>query len=177
MDIVRTPKSTRSRNVVIAIGVTALVAGTIILSRMKPAAPSVDRAAVMIDSVRLGPMLRAVHGTGSLQPERVRYVSAVTAGRVERVNFRAGAAVGARAILLELSNPDVQLQALESQRALAAAEAQLLDLRTSLESGRLNQSATVASIRAQQQQAAMTGAGHWRTSHISRRRRGGSPPS
>ena len=154
MDIVRTPKSTRSRNVVIAIGVTALVAGTIILSRMKPAAPSVDRAAVMIDSVRLGPMLRAVHGTGSLQPERVRYVSAVTAGRVERVNFRAGAAVGARAILLELSNPDVQLQALESQRALAAAEAQLLDLRTSLESGRLNQSATVASIRAQQQQAA-----------------------
>lgn len=154
MDIVRAPKDARTRRIAAAIGVAALVTGTVAFARLKPAAPRVDRATIVIDSVRLGPMLRAVHGTGTLQPERVRYVSAVTAGRVERVLFRAGATVGARAILLELSNPDVQLQALEAQRALAAAEAELLNLRTTLEGSRLNQGAVVGSVRAQQLQAA-----------------------
>jgi len=154
VDIVRAPKDARTRRIAAAIGVAALVTGTVAFARLKPAAPRVDRATIVIDSVRLGPMLRAVHGTGTLQPERVRYVSAVTAGRVERVLFRAGATVGARAILLELSNPDVQLQALEAQRALAAAEAELLNLRTTLEGSRLNQGAVVGSVRAQQLQAA-----------------------
>lgn len=154
MDIIRTPKSTRNRKLAVAVSVAAFVVATATLARIKPAVPAVDRAAVMIDSVRLGPMLRAVHGTGSLQPERVRYVSAVTAGRVERVFYRGGATVSARAVLLELSNPDVQLQSLEAQRALTAAEADLLQLRTSLEANRLNQGGSVAALRAQQQQAA-----------------------
>ena len=153
MDVARPAKNPRKRQLAIAVGVFALVAVTAALSRIRPAAPAVERSALMIDTVRIGPMLRAVHGTGSLQPERIRYVSAVTAGRVERVNYRGGAAVSARAVLLELTNPDVQLQALEAERALAAAEAELLQLRTSLESGRLNQGAAVATIRAQQQQA------------------------
>lgn len=154
VDVVRIPKANRKRKVAIAVGVVTLALSTAAVSRLKPAAPRVERATIIIDSVRMGPMLRAVHGTGTLQPERIRYVSAVTAGRVERVHFRAGASVAERAVLLELSNPDVQLQALEAQRALAAAEAELLNLRTNLEGGRLTQGAAVATTRAQQQQAA-----------------------
>ncbi len=154
MDIARAPRTYRTRKIAVTVGIAALATGTVALAHLKPAAPRVDRATIMIDSVRLGPMLRAVHGTGTLQPERVRYVSAVTAGRVDRVLFRAGATVAERAVLLELSNPDVQLQSLEAQRALAAAEAELLNLRTTLEGARLNQGATVAATRAQQQQAA-----------------------
>jgi multidrug efflux pump subunit AcrA (membrane-fusion protein) len=154
VDVARIPKVNRKRKIAIAVGVVTLALSTVAVSRLKPAAPRVDRAPIIIDSVRMGPMLRAVHGTGTLQPERVRYVSAVTAGRVERVHFRAGASVAERAVLLELSNPDVQLQALEAQRALAAAEAELLNLRTNLEGGRLTQGAAVAATRAQQQQAA-----------------------
>jgi HlyD family secretion protein len=154
MDIPRPPKSKRSRYVVAAIGITAVGLATVTLARLKPAAPSVERSAIWIDSVRLGTMLRSVRGSGTLQPERIRWVSAVTAGRVERVNFRPGATVTANSVLLELSNPDVQLQLLEAQRSLTAAQAELVNLRTTLESGRLDQRAAVALARAQSQQAA-----------------------
>jgi len=153
VDIPRPPKSKRGRYVAAAVAVGILGVVTVALARLKPAAPSVERSTVWIDSVRLGPMLRSVRGSGTLQPERIRWVSAVTAGRVERVNFRPGATVNSRAVLLELSNPDVQLQALEAQRALTASQAQLVDLRTSVETNRLNQRATVATTRAQHQQA------------------------
>lgn len=153
MDIARPPKSKRGRYVMAAVGIIGVGVVSVALGRLKPAAPSVERSTVWIDSVRLGQMLRSVRGSGTLQPERIRWVSAVTAGRVERVNFRPGATVNARAVLLELSNPDVQLQALEAQRALTASQAQLVDLRTALETNRLNQRATVATARAQHQQA------------------------
>ena len=148
MDIARPPKSKRNRYVIAAVGVAVVGFATVALGRLKPAAPSVERSTVWIDSVRRGTMLRSVRGSGTLQPERIRWVSAVTAGRVDRVNFRPGATVTAGAVLLELSNPDVQLQALESQRGLTAAQAELLNLRTTLETNRLNQRAAAASARA-----------------------------
>ena len=154
MDIARPPKSKRSRYVMAAVGIAVVGVATVALGRLKPAAPAVERSTVWIDSVRRGTMLRSVRGSGTLQPERIRWVSAVTAGRVDRVNFRPGATVTAGAVLLELSNPDVQLQALESQRGLTAAQAELLNLRTTLETNRLNQRAAAASARALFQQAA-----------------------
>lgn len=153
MDIARPPKSKRSRYVMIAVGIAVVGIATVALGRLKPAAPAVERSTVWIDSVRLGTMLRSVRGSGTLVPERIRWVSAVTAGRVERVNVRPGATVTAGSVLLELSNPDVQLQSLEAQRGLTAAQAELLNLRTTLETNRLNQLATVAAARAQHQQA------------------------
>ena len=153
MDIARPPKSKRSRYVMAAVGIIAVGVVSVALGRLKPAAPAVERSTVWIDSVRLGTMLRSVRGSGTLVPERIRWVSAVTAGRVERVNVRPGATVTASSVLLELSNPDVQLQALEAQRGLTAAQAELLNLRTTLETNRLNQRATVATARAQHQQA------------------------
>ena len=153
MDIARPPKSKRSRYVMAAVGIIAVGVVSVALGRLKPAAPAVERSTVWIDSVRLGTMLRSVRGSGTLVPERIRWVSAVTAGRVERVNVRPGATVTPTSVLLELSNPDVQLQALEAQRGLTAAEAELVNLRTTLETNRLNQRAAAASARALYQQA------------------------
>ncbi len=131
----------------------ALVLITVALSRLKPAAPTVERSAVLIDAVKRGPMLRQVRGPGSLVPDSIRWISAVTGGRVERVNVRPGATVTAGTVLLEMSNPDVQLEALTAQQQLAAAEAQLVSLRTNLETGRLNQAGAVVTIRTQLREA------------------------
>jgi HlyD family secretion protein len=154
VDIKRAPQRKRMRYVAIAVVVAVVGLVTVALARLKPAAPAVERSAIWIDSVRQGTMLRAVRGSGTLQPERIRWVSAVTAGRVERVNYRPGATVTAHSVLLELSNPDVQLQLLEAQRGLTAAQAELVNLRTTLEAGRLDQRAAVAAAQAQAHQAA-----------------------
>ena len=154
MDIVRQPKKKRGRYVIAAVGIAAVTVATVALGRLKPAAPAVERSTVWVDSVRLGTMLRSVRGSGTLVPERIRYVSAVTAGRVDRVVVQPGATVTAGSVLIELSNPDVQLQALEAQRQLTAALAELGNLRTNLETARLNQRGVVATTAAQYQQAA-----------------------
>jgi multidrug resistance efflux pump len=94
-------------------------------------------------------MLRQVRGPGTLVPEQIRWVPAVTAGRVERRYLDPGTRVEPGTVLLELSNPDVQLELLEAERQLSAAQAQLVTLRTTLETGRLNQEGVVASTRTQ----------------------------
>lgn len=129
-------------------GLLAIVLATLGLRGLKPAAPRVDRSAVWIDSVQKGPLVIEVRGPGTLVPERIRYISAVTAGRVEQRLAEAGQQVTAETVLLELSNPDVQLQALESERQLTAAQADQVNLRANLASQRLNQEATVAAARA-----------------------------
>ena len=153
MDIQRQkPKSYRNY-VIGGIAAVALVVTTVALRRLPTAAPSVDRATLWIDTVQQGMMKREVRAPGTLVPEQVRYVSAVTSGRVERLPLRPGVTVQPGTVLLEMSNPDVQLQMLEAERQLAAAEAQLTSLRTQLETGRLNQKATVAQVRGLFQEA------------------------
>ena len=117
------------------------------LRSLKPAAPSVDRAAVWIDSVQRGPLLIEVRGPGTLVPERVRWISAVTAGRVEKRLAEPGQEVNPDTELLELSNPDVQLEALESERQLTVAQGDRVNMRTSLETTRLNQEGNVAAAK------------------------------
>jgi multidrug resistance efflux pump len=123
---------------------------------MEPAAPEVERQTVWVDTVQRGSMLRAVRGPGTLVPEQMRWVSAVTAGRVELIHVRPGATVTPESPLMELSNPDVQLQALEAQRQLTDAESNLVTLRTSLESQRLSQRAGLEQLRTQYQDARRT---------------------
>jgi len=154
VDIPRAPVNrTRKRLLYGGIALTALVATTLGLRGLKPAAPRVDRASVWIDSVLKGPLVIEVRGPGTLVPERIRYISAVTAGRVERRLAEPGQEVHPETVLLELSNPDVQLEALESERQLTVAQADRVDLQTNLVTQRLNQEAAVAGAKAAYQDA------------------------
>src|SRR3712207_6375454 len=128
MDIPRQPAKKRKKNlrraslVVLVIAALALV--TYGVSRLKPAAPSVDRATVWVDTVKRGPMLRQVRGPGTLVPEEVRVVAAATEGRVERILVQPGTEVTAGTVLLELSNPELQQSTVDIEYQLRAAEAE-----------------------------------------------------
>ena len=147
MDIKRAPRKKTGRYVAIGGGTITLILITIALSQLKPAAPSVERSGLWFGKVERGDMIRQVRGPGTLVPEDIRYISALTSGRVERVYVRPGARVTAGTVLVDLSNPDVQLEALVAQQQLAASQAQLVSLRTTLETQRLNQASTVANVR------------------------------
>jgi HlyD family secretion protein len=136
--------------------VAGAAAVTLGLSQLKPAAPSVDKAALWVDTVRQGPMVIQVRGPGTLVSEQIRYIPAVTAGRVEEVLARPGTQVDGGTLLLRLSNPDVELQLLESERELSRAQSELLNLRATLETQRLNQEAVVAQVRSQYNDAQRT---------------------
>ena len=104
-------------------GLVALIAASMLavgLSRMKPAAPAVDRATVWIDTVKRGEMLRQVRGLGTLVPEEVRWIPAMSDGVIEEVRVLAGAAVDANTVLMVLSNPDVLHAATAVAHQLAA---------------------------------------------------------
>jgi HlyD family secretion protein len=149
VDIPRAPAQRgRKRLLYGGLAVLGLALATVGLKSLKPAAPSVDRSAVWIDSVQRGPLLIEVRGPGTLVPERVRWISAVTAGRVEKRLAEPGQEVTPETELLELSNPDVQLEALESERQLTVAQADRVNLRTTLETTRLNQEGAVAAAKA-----------------------------
>ena len=147
MDIKRAPQKKTRRNLLIAGGVVALVATTVTLSNLEARAPGISRSELWVDSVQRGTMVRQVRAPGTLVPENIRYVAAVTAGRVEARPLRPGSPVKSSTILLELSNPEVQLQALEAQRQLTQAEQDLVTLKTTLETNRLSQASLVAQTR------------------------------
>jgi HlyD family secretion protein len=156
MDIARPHAARRRRTRQLAIGGGTLLfiaATTMGVSRLKPAAPSVARSAVVIDTVKRGPMVRQVRGMGTLVPEEVRWIPAATDGRVERIVVQPGTPVAADTVLIELSNPEVELRALEAESQLRAAEASYQELRVRLESQRLDQQAAAARVQAEHQQA------------------------
>lgn len=146
MDIPR-PKKPRNRLPLVAAIAAGVVLATVGLTRMKPAAPGVERSTLLIDRVQRGEMVREVRGNGTLVPEDLRIVSAMTAGRIERIVARPGTKVESGSVLLELSNPDVQLEALDAERQLKLAEAELATQRATLETQRLGAVGAVASAR------------------------------
>jgi HlyD family secretion protein len=149
VDIKRAPQKKTKRNLLIAGGVVGLVAVTVALSRLEARPPSVARGEIIIDSVSRGELIRQVRAPGQLVPENIRYVAAVTGGRVEERPLRPGSPVKANTVILVLSNPDEQLQLLEAQRQLAQSQQDLVTLRTNLESSRLAQEANIASLNTQ----------------------------
>ena len=150
VDIPRKPRNTRRRNLVIGgIALLAVALVTFALSRLRAAAPVVDRASLWTDTVKRGPMLRDVKGPGTLVPEQIRLITADTAGRVERIPLRPGAQVEPGTILMELSNPDVMLQALDAERQLAQAEADLINLRATTDGNTLTTKSGLATLEAQ----------------------------
>ncbi|MGD8700255.1 MAG: HlyD family efflux transporter periplasmic adaptor subunit [Gemmatimonadales bacterium] len=154
MDIPREPKGKGRRWLYIGGGIVAVVVITVALSRLGPAAPSVDRSTIWTDVVKRGEMVRQVRGPGTLVSEQIRWIVALTAGRVERILLDPGAEVDSSTIILLLSNPDVEIQALEAQSQLTSAEAYLVELQTRLEGQRLSQASLVATVRSQCQEAA-----------------------
>lgn len=121
--------------------------------RLKPAAPPVERATVWIDSVKRGPMLRQVRGIGTLKPEEVLFIPAATDGRVDKIILRPGTTVTADSVLLELSNPELQLAAVDLEWQVKAAEASLVDLRVRLATQRLDLKSNAAHVKSDFTQA------------------------
>lgn len=156
MDIKRDKPKSRKKYFYIGGGIALLVAVTVALGRLEPAAPSVERATLWIDSVARGTMVRQVRAPGTLVPEQMRYIPAIAGGRIETIHVRPGTAVMAGTVLLEMSNPEVELQALTAMQQLTAAEGSLASLRTSLETQKLNQQGVVAQIRSQYNEAKRT---------------------
>jgi HlyD family secretion protein len=155
MDVPRTASgSRRSRRLAIAGAiVVALGLTTAAVARLEPAAPALAREEIVIDSVRRGEMVREVRGPGTLVPERVRWIPAATGGRVERVLAQPGDRVEPGTVLLELSNPDVQLEALDADRQLAQAQAEMVNLESTLQTQRLGLRGTLATLRAEEAEA------------------------
>jgi len=159
MDVARDPdivRRKRMRRIAYAIAALLLVAAvSVALARMEPAAPAVDRATLLLDTVKRGPFVRQVRGLGTLVPEDTRWLPATTEGRVERILLRPGAVVRADSVILELSNPQVEQEALNARLALQSAEAALENLRVQLQNDLLTQQSQVASIEADYKQAQM----------------------
>lgn len=147
MDIARQPLRNHGRLVRGGIAAAALLVIFVAVASLKPSVPSVARQTLWVDPVRRGEMVREVRGAGTLVPEHVRFITAVSAGRVDRVLAQPGQMVQPQTVLLDLSNPDVQIQSLQAEQQLTAAEAQLLTLRTSLNAERLTQEGVVATSR------------------------------
>ena len=144
----------RTRRLVLGgAGLAAVLLITLGLSRLAPAAPQVEKGSVWIDTVKRGPMLRQVRGLGTLVPEEIRWIPATTEGRVERIVVQPGATVKPDTVILVLSNPELELQALDAESLWRAAEAQYVELKVRLESQRLDQKAAAARVQAEYQQA------------------------
>ena len=135
--------------------VVAVAAISLGVSKLKPAAPTVDRAVVWIDSVKRGDIPRQVRGSGVLTPEDIRWIPAQTQGRVEDIVLRPGAQVKPDTVILILSNPDLTQAVREAELAYQSAQAAFDNKKAELQSSLLSQEANVASISAQYQQAVL----------------------
>ena len=150
-DLARKKQMRHSLYSVSALIVVALV--TVGVSRLEPAAPRVDRDTVYLDTVQRGLMVRQVRGTGTLVPERIRWIPATTDGTVERIVIRPGALVAPDTVILELSNPELEQSTLEARLSLAAAEARYSNRQVEVERDLLDQRATLATTEAQRKTA------------------------
>jgi len=158
MDIAR-PSNVRKKRIrralYVGAGLLAVVLVSVGLSRLKPAAPTVERAVVWPDTVKRGPMVRQVRGLGILTPEDIRWIPATTQGRVENIILRPGTPVKANSIILELSNPTLEQQLQDAELKLAAAEAGLANLKVQLQNDLLQARATAANMDGDYKKAEM----------------------
>jgi HlyD family secretion protein len=151
VDIIRDTKPQKKKKRIIW---TAVVLGgvailTVAIQQLPSAAPSVDGAVVWRDTVEQGTMVRQVRGPGTLVPEQMRWITAVTAGRIEQIISLPGTEVAAGDVIMRMSNPDVDMQLLTAQQQLSQAQAALAQLGTNLQTQELTQRGTVATVRTQ----------------------------
>jgi len=159
MDIARPASVARNKRLrrvlygAVAVFVVALV--SVALSRLQPAAPTVDRGTVWDDTVKRGPILVQHRGLGTLVPEDIRWIPATTQGRVEEIVLRPGSKVEADSVILELSNPELEQTLQSAELQLLSAEASLANLRVQVQNELLQQRASAASIEAEYNKAQM----------------------
>jgi HlyD family secretion protein len=156
MDVKRPARKNRRRMKLAAYAALAVLAVALItygLSRLKPAAPSVERGVIVTDTVKRGQMLLQVHGMGTLVPEEVRQIAAPVEGRVEQIFVKAGTEVSAGTVLVELGNPTIRQQAVDVEYQVKSAEADLNNLRARLDSDRMAQQAATAQVESEYNQA------------------------
>jgi HlyD family secretion protein len=144
------PRRRRWPWVIAGLAVVITVMG---VSRARPAGPTVERQSVLIGRASRAALAVEAQGFGELQPEHMRWVSALTAGRVEQIHVRPGESVEPGTVLLVLGNPDVQLEWLDAERQLNVSEASLAAVASSLEGNVMAQNITVAQARATLQEA------------------------
>ncbi len=156
VDIAR-PSQARKKRIrrILYISVAVIVVAGISLgvSRLRPAAPSVDRAVVWIDTVKRGDFTRQVRGSGVLTPEDIRWIPAQTKGRVADIVLRPGAEVKPDTVILILDDPDVKQAVKDAELAYQAAKAAYDNRKADLQSALLAQEAATATIESQLKQA------------------------
>ncbi len=156
MDIARPDQSRKRRRqrMLMAFGGLIVIAAiTLGLSRLKPAAPGVEKGTLLFGTVQHGELLRQVRGNGTLVPEQIQFVQAETDGRVERILVLPGAEVKADTILMELSNPQLKQETFDAEWAVKGAQADLTKLRVQLASDELTQRSKIASLKSDYEQA------------------------
>lgn len=157
MDIKRPAKSKIKKKVrtaiMILVGVAAIGGITYGLTKLKPAAPTLDSSTAVIETVKRGEMVRDVRGNGTLVPQITRWVPAPADGRVEKILIQAGVEVSPSTVIVELSNPQMEQQATDADFQVKAAAADQENLRVRLESDTMTQKAAIATINAQYSQA------------------------
>src|SRR5450432_273142 len=144
MDVQRTGVKKRKviRWIVTAVvGLGALGGISYAVMHLQPALPSVEAGTVWPDTVKRGPMLRQVHGLGSLVPDEVNWISAVTDGRVEKIYVQPGTLVQPDTVIMQLSNPTLSQGMLAAEFDLKQAEANLADLSVTLQSSTFDKQA------------------------------------
>ena len=150
MDIQR-PSNARAKKIkriaYVTVAVLFCAGVTLALSKLKPAAPSVDASTIWPDTVKRGPMLREVRGLGTLVPEDIHWIPAQTAARVDKIVIRPGHLVQPDTVILEMSNPETQRDLLDAQYQLKAAEADYANLKVTIDSELMNQKANEAAVR------------------------------
>jgi HlyD family secretion protein len=155
MDRPRTDTGRRRMLRRLGLGAGLLVALTLTLglARLRPAAPRVERSTVWIDTVKRGPMLRQVRGLGTLVSEDVRWIPAPAEGRVERILVHPGTVVAAGTVLLELSNPELELAAQEAEAQALAAQARYAETDAQLQAAQLERESAAARVESEYEQA------------------------
>jgi HlyD family secretion protein len=159
MDVARPDRRRQTRLRRLLYGAAALLAVAAItlgLSRLRPAAPTLDRSTVWVDTVKRGPMVRNVRGLGTLVPEDIRWIPATTEGRVDDILLRPGTPVQPDSVILELSNPELDQEVEDARLKVQAAEAALANLRVQVQDDYLQQKAAAAGIQADYAKAKMT---------------------
>jgi HlyD family secretion protein len=158
MDIARpsNARKKRIRQIIYAVvGLAAVALVSFGLSRLKPAAPTVERAVVWPARVERGPMVRQVRGLGTLTPEDIRWIPATTQGRVEKIILRPGTPVKANDVVLELTNPQLEQQLQDATLKLQAAEAGLANTKVAMNNDLLQARAAAAQVEADFNKAKM----------------------
>src|SRR5438270_1686098 len=148
-------KKRKRRIIIIAGSAVGLILATFLLSRLKPAAPSVDRSSVWIDTVKRGPMVRQVRGLGTLVPEEFRWLPATSEASVEKILIWPGTKVESGDVILELSSPELDQSAHDAELQAKAAEADMATIRATLQRELLDQESKTTTAHAAYEQAKM----------------------